>query len=103
MHVALLARLPLGRQSAWISSPACVHRHACRPCSTCVDGACARARARVNAQEIEERRSFLRDLESNGALKRETVHMLRAEIQQRVAELERIDLLMKKADGIGKE
>lgn len=54
-------------------------------------------------QEIEERRSFLRDLESHGALKRDTVHMLRAEIQQRVAELERIDLLMKKADGIGKE
>lgn len=45
-------------------------------------------------QEIDERRQFLRDLESAGRLKLETVHTVRAEIQQRVTELQRVDQLL---------
>ncbi|PNW84337.1 hypothetical protein CHLRE_04g230242v5 [Chlamydomonas reinhardtii] len=44
--------------------------------------------------EIEERRAFLRDLEAAGRLKLETVHMVRSEIQQRVADLQRVDALL---------
>ncbi|KAG2482844.1 hypothetical protein HYH03_018281 [Edaphochlamys debaryana] len=51
------------------------------------------------AGEIEERRQFLRDLEKAGRLKLETVHMIRAEIQQRVTELQRVDALLKQASG----
>ncbi|PNH03822.1 hypothetical protein TSOC_010091 [Tetrabaena socialis] len=44
--------------------------------------------------EIDERRQFLRDLEAGGRLRAETVHAVRAEIQQRVTELQRVDVLL---------
>ncbi|KXZ47974.1 hypothetical protein GPECTOR_31g336 [Gonium pectorale] len=44
--------------------------------------------------EINERREFLRDLEAAGRLRLETVHTVRAEIQQRVTELQRVDELL---------
>ncbi|GFR41819.1 hypothetical protein Agub_g2591 [Astrephomene gubernaculifera] len=49
--------------------------------------------------EIEERRQFLRDLEAAGRLPLETVYMIRSEIQDRVTELQRVDVLLKQQAG----
>ncbi|KAF5835811.1 hypothetical protein DUNSADRAFT_6845 [Dunaliella salina] len=46
------------------------------------------------ALEIEERRKFLEDLEAHGALKRETQHQVRWEIQQRVQDLAKLDQMI---------
>jgi len=48
--------------------------------------------------EIEERRAFLADLEQAGALKRDHVHQVRAEIQTRVDDLNKLDRMLRDLD-----
>ncbi|KAL6763453.1 hypothetical protein V8C86DRAFT_2495332 [Haematococcus lacustris] len=48
-------------------------------------------------QEIEERKAFLADLESYGALKRDVQQQVRVEIKQRVEELQKLDAMIKSA------
>jgi len=50
-------------------------------------------------QEIEERQAFLREMQSNGALKRDHVHQLQAEIKKRVEDMNRIDRMLRELDG----
>mmetsp|Transcript_12955 Transcript_12955/g.23045 ORF Transcript_12955/g.23045 Transcript_12955/m.23045 type:complete len:250 (-) Transcript_12955:156-905(-) len=46
-------------------------------------------------KEMDERREFLRDLERNGALKKEILNSVSKEIRDRVKELEKIDSLIR--------
>ncbi len=49
-------------------------------------------------REIEERREFVAAMEKSGALKRDHVHQIQAEIQIRVDEMNRIDRMLKIMD-----
>lgn len=46
-------------------------------------------------QEIEERKLFLSEMEARGALSRDSIHQIRAEIRLRVDDMQKIDKLMK--------
>ena len=48
--------------------------------------------------EVEERKTFLSQLEAKGALSRDRVHQIRAEIRQRIDDMQKIDRLMQQID-----
>lgn len=49
--------------------------------------------------EIEERKQFLSEMEAKGALSRDTVHQIRAEIRLRIDDMQKIDRLIQQVDG----
>ena len=50
-------------------------------------------------QEVEERRAFLAEMQAEGALKRDHVHLVQAEIKTRVEDMNRIDRMLRDMDG----
>lgn len=54
---------------------------------------------RAVMQEIEERRAFLAEMMAEGALKRDHVQQLQAEIKTRVEDMNRIDRMLRELDG----